>query len=85
MAAHTPKGEAIQKFIQHEDLLAKDWIIRMEEEPNNPAVLLTAHRDDQVGREGEKSLEVHTRQVRLQDDELDEATRTMIRRWMQSL
>jgi hypothetical protein len=85
MAAHTPKGEAIEKFVHHEASSAKDWIIRMEEEPDNPAVMLRAQRDDQADAERLKSLEVHTRQVRLQDDELDESTKTMIRRWMHSL
>ncbi len=85
MAAHTPKGAAIEKFLHHESGIAKDWIIRLEEEPENPAVLIHARRDDQATDQGSKSLEVHTRQVRLQDDELDESTKTMIRRWMQSL
>lgn len=85
MAAHTPKGQAIEKFLHHEASTAKDWIIRMEEEPDNPAVMLNARRDDQVGTDGIKTLEVHTRQIRLHDDELDEATKTMIRRWMNSL
>ena len=85
MAAHTPKGEAIEKFLHHEATTAKDWILRLEEEADNPAVLIHARRDDQAGTEGIKSLELHTRQVRLHDDELDEATKTMIRRWMSSL
>lgn len=85
MAAHTPKGEAIEKFVHHEAASAKDWIIRMNEEPESPAVMLHARRDDQVDAEGSKHLELHTRQVRLHDDELDESTKTMIRRWMHSL
>lgn len=85
MAAHTPKGEAIDKFLHHEGMIAKDWIFRVEEEPDNPAVLLHARRDNQISEDQRNWLEVHTRQVRLQDDELDEATKTLIRRWMGSL
>jgi hypothetical protein len=48
-------------------------------------VHLQAFRDDRVDAEPEKRLEVHTRQVRLEDNELDEGTKTMIRRWMASL
>lgn len=85
MAAHTPKGAAIEKFLHHESSSAKDWIIRIDEEPDSPAVLIHARRDDEPTSAGEKTLEVHTRQIRLQDDELDESTKTMVRRWMNSL
>ncbi len=84
MDAHTPKREAIQKFIGHEGGL-KNWIIRAVDEPDNPIVLLKAYRDDQVEANPEKTLEFHTRQVRLEDNELDESTKTLIRRWMASL
>lgn len=84
MEAHTPKREAIQKFIGHEGG-ARNWIIRAKDEPHDPIVLLEAYRDDKVESAPEKTLEVHTRQIRLEDNELDEATKTMIRRWMASL
>jgi hypothetical protein len=84
MDAHTPKREAIQKFIGHEGAI-NNWIIRAVDEPANPIVLIEAFRDDKVEDGPEKTLEVHTRQVRLEDNELDEATKTMIRRWMASL
>jgi hypothetical protein len=84
MEAHTPKREAIEKFIGHETG-ASDWIIRAVDEVENPVVVLKAYRDDRVEPGPEKTLEVHTRQVRLLDDELDEATKTMIRRWLASL
>lgn len=85
MEAHTPKREAIERFIHHESGIAKDWIIRVLEDPHDPILRLQAWRDDRIESEPEKSLEVHTRQVRLADDEPDESTKTMIRRWLGSL
>ena len=85
MEAHTPKREAIEKFIGHEEQAVSRWIVRAKDQEHEPVVLLQAWRDDRVDAEPEKKLEVHTRQVRLQDDELDEATKTMIRRWLASL
>lgn len=85
MEAHTPKRESIETFIHHESGIAKDWIIQVRDDEREPIVRLFARRDDRPGADPEKSLEVHTRQVRLMDDELDEATKTMIRRWLASL
>lgn len=85
MEAHTPKREAIEKFVGHEEHVVSDWIIRVKDKEHEPVVFLQAWRDDQVETEPDKSLEIHTRQVRLHDDELDEATKTLIRRWMASL
>ncbi len=55
------------------------------DESHEPLVRLQARRDDQVSTDSAKSLEIHTRQVRLTDDELDEATKTLVRRWLGSL
>ncbi len=85
MEAHTPKREAIQKFIAHESGRSKNWTIRAVDEAETPVVILHAYRDDPTQGKPEKTLEVHTRQVRLEDDGLDEATKTMIRRWLSSL
>jgi hypothetical protein len=85
MEAHTPKREAIERFVNHESAIAKDWIIRVAEDPHDPIIRLRAWRDDRTESVPGKSLEVHTRQVRLADDEPDESTKTMIRRWLQSL
>ncbi len=85
MEAHTPKREAIERFVQHEGATAGNWIIRVQDDPRDPIVRLQAWRDDRVETQPEKSLEVHTRQVRLADDELDESSKTMIRRWIASL
>jgi hypothetical protein len=82
---HTPKRDAIQRFIGHESGLFKDWIVRAVDEPDNPVVQIQAFRDDKPLGDPDKTLEIHTRQVRLEDDELDEAAKTMIRRWLQSL
>ena len=85
MEAHTPKREAIEKFVNHEGGAAKNWIVRVQDEPHDPIVRLQAWRDDVRESAPEKSLEVHTRQVRLSDEELDESTKTLIRRWLASL
>lgn len=84
MEAHTPKRQAIEKFLGHESNLSK-WIVRAVDQAESPIVLLQAYRDDIVETGPEKTLEIHTRQVRLEDEELDEATKTMIRRWLASL
>jgi hypothetical protein len=85
METHTPKREAIEKFVNHEAGIAKNWIIRVLDEPHDPIVRLQAWRDTVRESRPEKSLEVHTRQVRLSDEEPDEATKTLIRRWIASL
>ena len=85
MEAHTPKREAIRRFVGHESGLYKNWVIRAIDEAENPIVLLQAYRDNKVEAGPEKTLEVHTRQVRLDNSELDETTKTMIRRWLSSL
>ncbi|MBV9301217.1 MAG: hypothetical protein JOY62_08130 [Acidobacteriaceae bacterium] len=85
MAAHTPKREAIERFVQHESAARKNWIIRVVDEEHDPVIRLHAWRDDKSEAVPEKSLEVHSRQVRLFDEELDEASKTLIRRWLASL
>lgn len=85
MEAHTPKREAIEKFIGHEKSAAKHWIVRTVDEAEDPIVRLRATRSDEAGGGQEKTLELHTRQVRLDSNELDESTKTMIRRWLASL
>ncbi len=85
MEAHTPKREAIERFVNHESGIAKNWIVRVHDDSEGPIVRLQAWRDDKRESEPEKSLEVHTRQVRLADDEPDESTKTLIRRWLASL
>ncbi len=85
MEAHTPKREAIERFVQHESGTLKNWIVRVVDDSHDPIVRLKAWRDDKPESEPEKSLEVHTRQVRLADDEPDEGTKTLIRRWLASL
>jgi hypothetical protein len=85
MEAHTPKREAIMKFVEHESGHYRDWVIRGVDEAENPIVRLQAYRDDKIEGGPQKTLEVHTRQVRLDNSELDETTKTMIRRWLSSL
>jgi hypothetical protein len=85
MAAHTPKREAIEKFVQHESGTAKNWLIRVVDEEHDPVVRLHAWTVGKTEGPPEKSLEVHSRQVRLSDDKLDESSKTLIRRWLASL
>ncbi len=85
MDAHTPKREAIERFVNHESRAASNWVVRVKDDANGPVVHLQAWRDDRRESAPEKTLEVHTRQVRLADDEPDESTKTMIRRWLASL
>ena len=85
MTAHTPKREAIEKFVEHEGGNMRGWLIRVLDEEHDPVIRLHASRADNPQTAPEKSLEVHSRQVRLTDEELDEATKTLIRRWLASL
>ena len=85
MAAHTPKREAIEKFVKHESGTAKNWLVRVVDEEHDPVVRLHAWSVGKTEGAPEKSLEVHSRQVRLSDDELDESSKTLIRRWLASL
>src|SRR3954462_11379796 len=84
MEAHTPKRQAIEKFVEAELGKMEGWKISVTEEKEQPIVILKAskpgHADD-----APKSLEVHTRQVTLTHDELDESTQKLISRWMVSL
>ena len=85
MEANTPKRQAIEKFIEHENGSPGVWMIRVHDEQNAPKVMLEALRDDVRSSQPEKTLELPTDQVLLYDDELDEATKTKIRAWMASL
>jgi hypothetical protein len=85
MEAHTPKREAIEKFVHHESALAKGWVIRVSDEPHDPVIRLHAWKGGKRDSAPDKSLEVHTRQVRLAGEEPDESTKTFIRRWLASL
>ena len=85
MEAHTPKREAIEKFVMQESGRAKGWVIQVSDELHDPVVRLYAWKGGRRDSAPDKSLEVHTRQVRLSDGEPDESTRTLIRRWLASL
>jgi hypothetical protein len=81
MEAHTPKREAIEKFITSLQDHAPGWQVRVIDEQSTPLVRLEAK-----GSKGEsQNLEVHTRQVTLAGDRLDDSTEKMIRRWLDSL
>jgi len=59
--------------------------VRVFDEEHEPIVRLEASRDDQPSDQPGNSLQIYTRQVRLEDGELDESTKTLIRRWLGSL
>jgi len=55
MEPHTPKREAIERFLGHETgVAAKTWVIRVKDEEHDPVILLQAWRDDAVERAPEK-------------------------------
>jgi hypothetical protein len=81
MEAHTPKREAIEKFIGRHSDHSPGWEIRIIDEQATPLVRLEATR----GGADTRTLEVHTRQVTLAGDRLDETTQKMIERWLDSL
>src|SRR5947209_18584205 len=84
MEAHTPKREAIEKFLDSHKAHAPGWRIKVIDEQQIPLVRLEASSDHARGSEA-KTLEVHTRQVTLAGDHLDESTQKMIERWLDSL
>jgi hypothetical protein len=81
MEAHTPKRLAIERFLKTEKGSARDVRVRVIDEKENPIVRLeTVHASEPV-----KALDVHTRQVILENDDIDHTTKQMIRRWLASL
>jgi hypothetical protein len=84
MEAHTPKRQAVEKFIQHEHDRLKGWQIQVIDERDEPLVRLQAVRQGESTPSG-KHLDIHTRQVNLVHDEIDDTTKAMIRKWIGSL
>ncbi|MGH9583573.1 MAG: hypothetical protein ACRD4O_11615 [Bryobacteraceae bacterium] len=84
MEAHTPKRLAIERFLKSaksEQGSARDVRVRVIDEKENPIVRL-----ETVDASGPvKGLDVHTRQVVLENDGIDQTTKQMIRRWLASL
>lgn len=89
MEAHTPKRQAIEKFIQEEGAKTRDWQIRIVDEKESPVVRLEAVRRKAVAASGPahspKTLEIHTRQAITDHDQIDDSTKRMIRKWLASL
>jgi hypothetical protein len=83
MEAHTPKREAVQRFISSNAGHAPGWKVRVIDEHDSPLIRLEAKQD--AGGDAVKTLEVHTRQVTLTQDEVDASTRKMLVRWLDSL
>ncbi len=80
--AHTPKREAIERFLSGAKAHSPGWHVRVIDEQDSPIVRLQAATEES---EQPKSLEIHTRQVTLTGDRIDESTRKMIERWLDSL
>ena len=55
------------------------------EEPNSPALLVEAWRDNEVETQPAKSLSMQISEVNLYDDEIDESTKMRIRGWLSGL
>ena len=84
MEAHTPKREAIERFIDTHKEHAPGWHITVIDEHQTPLVRLEATSAAGKG-DAPKTLEIHTRQVTLAADRLDTSTQKMIERWLDSL
>src|SRR5689334_8525819 len=85
MEAHTPKREAVQRFITGNGAHAPGWQVRVIDEQDSPVVRLEARQEVATKAEDVRTLEVHTRQVSLVHDDIDESTKKMILRWLDSL
>ena len=83
MEAHTPKRYAVERFVEAHKHHAKEWQVRVIDQHDDPVVRLEATKRT-AGKESRK-LEVHTRQVALTHDDLDDSTKRMISRWLDSL
>jgi hypothetical protein len=82
--AHTPKRYAVERYLQSESARTPGWTIRVNDEQDSPVVCLQATKSESAG-EPPRTLEIHTRQVILEHDSIDDHTQTMIRRWLDSL
>ena len=85
MEAHTPKRHAIKRFVESHAGSAADWRIRVIDEQNSPIVHIEAVRQDAEAGESRRTLEIHTRQVTLTRDEIDDSSKKMVHRWLSSL
>ncbi len=85
MEAHTPKRYAIENFINQHSAKLAGWQIRIVDEKDSPVVRLQAVRTGETTSDPGKTLEIHTRQSTVAHEEIDESTKTMIRKWLASL
>lgn len=79
MGTHTPKREAIERFLARHGA-APGIQVRVVDEHDNPVIWLQAS-----GGGPNPTLELHTRQITLTNDQLDGSTQKMIERWIASL
>ncbi len=85
MEAHTPKRYAVENFVKGQSGHAHGWHVRVIDEQETPMLRLEAVNHDSNATESPKTLEIHSRQITLANDELDGSTRKMISRWLDSL
>lgn len=85
MEAHTPKRYAVENFIKAQRDHAHGWHVRVIDEQETPVVRLEAVNQDANATETPKTLEIHTRQITLANDDLDGSTKKLISRWLDSL
>ena len=83
MEAHTPKREAVEKFIASQSGHGKGWQVRVVDEQESPLNRLEA-TNPQAGDHA-KTLDIHTRQITLTHEQVDESTKKLILRWIDSL
>lgn len=80
MEAHTPKRQAVEKLVGTLHIRAAGWEIRAVDQQNEPIIDLQATRGSET-----RSLQIHTRQVTLEGETLDESTAKLVERWIDSL
>ncbi|MBV9268088.1 MAG: hypothetical protein JO061_18110 [Acidobacteriaceae bacterium] len=80
MGAHTPKRDAVERFIKTQSEHAHGIEVKVIDEQQNPIILLEANASSSAPR-----LEIHTRQITLTNEQLDPSTQKMITRWLDSL
>jgi len=85
MEAHTPKRYAVERYLKQQSDHGKGWQVRVVDEQESPVVRLEAMRTGESAGDSRKTLEIHTRQITLTHEELDESTKKMIIRWLDSL
>ena len=85
MEAHTPKRHAIKRFIAGRADTLPGWRIQVVDEQESPIIRIEAVNHDLATEDPRRTLEIHTRQVALIRDEIDDSSKRLIHRWLSSL